>query len=181
MMKPFKILLLTIAVFFMGCGSTVDLKVLSDYDETASFNDYQTFVICIDDLFVENTNYPKYDNNTVRQLIGKEIEDQMEGLGYKTNVIKPELQAGFQLLIVQEESTFTNCDLQEDYNYWQTCTIKNVTYTEETLVVYVSDLQQNQVIWQASVTCDLNKPQSVLKSYVMDLVEKLYDDFPKTN
>ena len=180
-MKPFKILSLIIVMFFLGCGSTADLKVLSDYDETASFNDYQTFVICIDDLFVENSNYPKYDNNTVRQLIGKEIEEQMEGLGYKTNVIKPELQAGFQLLIVQEETTFTNCDLQEDYNYWQTCTIKNVTYTEETIVVYVSDLQKNQVIWQASVSCNLNRPEIGLKSYIMNLVDVLYNSYPKSN
>ena len=180
-MKPFKFISLVTVMFFLECGSTADLKVLSDYDETAGFNDYQTFVICIDDLFVENTNYPKYDNNTVRQLIGKEVEDQMEGIGYKTDVIKPELQAGFQLLIVQEETTFTNCDLQEDYNYWHTCTIKNVTYTEETLVVYVSDLQKNQVIWQASVNCNLNRPEIGLKSYVMDLVEVLFDKYPKTN
>jgi len=180
-MKPLKFISLVTVMFFLGCGSTADLKVLSDYDETASFNDYQTFVICIDDLFVENSNYPKYDNNTVRQLIGKEIEEQMEGLGYKTNVIKPELQAGFQLLIVQEETTFTNCDLQEDYNYWQTCTIKNVTYTEETIVVYVSDLQKNQVIWQASVSCNLNRPEIGLKSYIMNLVDVLYNSYPKSN
>jgi len=180
-MKPFKFISLVTVMFFLGCGSTADLKVLSDYDETASFNDYQTFVICIDDLFVENSNYPKYDNNNIRQLIGKEIEDQMEGLGYKTNVIKPELQAGFQLLIIQEETTFTNCDLQEDYNYWQTCTIKNVTYTEETIVVYVSDLQKNQVIWQASVSCNLNRPEIGLKSYIMDLVDVLYNSYPKSN
>ncbi|MBT8393921.1 MAG: DUF4136 domain-containing protein [Bacteroidia bacterium] len=180
-MKLLKILYLLVAFFFLGCGSTADIKIISDFDDTAEFNEYQTFVICIDDLYVEHSAYPKYDNNNIRQLIGKEIEDQMEGLGYKTNVIAPELQAGFQLLIVQEETTFSNCDLQEDYKYWQTCTIKNVIYTEETLVVYVSDIQKNQVIWQASVSCNLNRPQNVLKSYVMDVVEKLFDNYPKTN
>lgn len=180
-MKGFWSLYLTILILIFGCASTSDVKVLYDFDETANFNDYTTFVICVDDLFVENSNYPKYDNNTVRQLIGKEIEDQMEGLGYKTNVIRPELQAGFQLLIVEEEAMFTNCDLHENYNYWQSCTIKNVTYTEETLVVYVSDLQKNQVIWQASVDCDLNRPEIALKNYVMDIVDKLFDKYPKSN
>lgn len=180
-MKGIKTFGLIAVLFFFGCASTADLKILTDYDDTANFNDYKAFVICVDDLFIENSNYPKYDNNKVRQLIGKEIEGQMEGLGYKTNVIKPELQAGFQLLIVQEETTFTNCDLDEDYNYWQTCTIKNVTYTEETLVVYVSDLQKNQVIWQASVNCNLNKPEIALKNYVMDIVDVLFDKYPKTN
>lgn len=180
-MKGLKTLGIICLLFLFGCASTADIKILSDYDDTANFNDYKTFVICIDDLFVEYTNYPKYDNNTVRQIIGKEIESQMEGLGYRTNVIKPELQAGFQLLIVEEEATFTNCDLQENYKYWQACTIKNVTYTEETLVVYVSDLQKNQVIWQASANCNLNRPEIGLKNYVMDIVDKLFDKYPKTN
>ena len=82
---------------------------------------------------------------------------------------------------MEHEATFTNCDLQEDYNYWQTCTINTVTYTDETLVLYVSDLQKNQIIWQASINCELNKPKEELKSYVMNLVEKLFNKYPKTN
>ncbi len=180
-MNAIKTISLFTIIFFIGCASTSQLSILSDYDESIDFNNYSTFVICIDDLFVENTKYPKYDNNHVRQLIGQEVENQMIGKGHKTNVLRPELQAGFQILIVEEEATFTNCDLQEDYNYWQTCTINTVTYTDETLVAYVSDLQKNQVVWQASISCDLNKPKSALKPYVMDLVEGLYKKYPKTN
>lgn len=180
-MSRSRISIISLVFFMLGCASTSDITLLSDYDKEATFNDYQTFVICIDDLFVENTSYPKYDNNYVRQLIGKEIEDQMKGLGYKTNVLKPELQAGFQILIVEKEASFTNCNLQEDYKYWQTCTINTITYTDETLVVYVSDLEKNQIIWQASVNCDLNKPKNALKNYTMDLVELLFKEFPKTN
>jgi len=168
-------------ILLFGCASTSQISILSDYDDSVDFNNYKTFVICIDDLFVENTNYPKYDNNHVRQLIGREIEEQMSGKGYKTNVLRPELQAGFQILIVEEEATFTNCDLQEDYHYWQTCTINTATYTDETLVLYVSDLQKNQVIWQASISCDLNKSKRALNTYVMDLVESLFNKYPKTN
>lgn len=180
-MKRLKSFSLFLLFLFFSCGSTSNLSLMSDFDENAKFNDFQTFVICVDDLFVENTNYPKYDNNQVRQLIGNEIENQMQSLGYKTNVLQPELQAGFQILIVEQEATFTNCDLQEDYNYWATCTLDTVTYTDETLVLYVSDLQKNQIIWQASMNCDLNKPKSVLKQYVMDLVETLFNEYPKTN
>lgn len=180
-MKAIKILSLFTFLFFFGCASTSKISILSDFDEAVDFNNYKTFVICIDDLFVENTKYPKFDNNYVRQLIGQEIENQMISKGHKTNVLRPELQAGFQILIVEEVATFTNCDLHEDYNYWQTCTINTVTYTDETLVVYVSDFQKNQVIWQASISCDLNKPKSALKIHIMDLIESLFDKYPKTN
>lgn len=178
-MKQGKLIL--ILWFFFGCASTSDRSLLTDFDQTAKFNDYQTFVICIDDLFVENTNYPKYDNNYVRQLIGREIENQMKGLGYQTNVLKPELQAGFQILIVEREASFTNCNLQEDYKYWESCTINSVIYRDQTLVLYVSDLEQNQIIWQASVKCDLKKPKSQLEDYVNDLVQMMFEEFPKTN
>ena len=180
-MKRFKSFSLFLVLLCFGCASTSNLTVRSDFDENAKFNDYQTFVICIDDLFVEYTNYPKYDNNHVRQLIGNEIENQMKSLGYKTNVLKPELQAGFQILIVESEATFTNCDLQEDYDYWETSNLDALIYTDETLVLYVSDLQQNQIIWQASMNCDLNKPKKALKGYVQDLVQMLFNEYPKTN
>ena len=166
---------------FFGCASTENVSLISEYDNTAKFNEYQTFVICIDDLFVENTSYPEYDNNYIRQLIGKEIENQMIDYGYKTNVIRPQLQSGFQILLVKKEASFTNCDLQEDYSYWKACTINTVVYTEQTLVVYVSDLEKNQIIWQASINCDLNKNKNLLKSYIPDLVEKLFKEYPKTN
>lgn len=180
-MKRFKNTGWLLIFFILGCATTSDLSLLSDFDENAKFNDFQTFVICVDDLFVENTAYPKYDNNYVRQLIGKEIEDQMKGYGYTTNVVKPELQAGFQILIVQKEAVFTNCNLQEDYKYWKSCTINTVLYTEQTLVVYVSDLLKNQIIWQASVNCDLKKPKNQLEEYVKELVIALFEKYPKTN
>ena len=80
-----------------NCASTT--SVLSEFDESADFDNYKTYVLCIDDLFVDNTKYPKLDNNYVRELIGAEIEEQMESQGYKTNVLRPELQAGFKISI----------------------------------------------------------------------------------
>lgn len=173
-----KYILSTLALLFVfGCASTS--AVLADYDDNIDFNQYATFVLCIDDLFVENTNYPNYDNNEVRQLIGDAIEAEMELIGHKTNVLNPELQVGFQLVIQQKEATFTNCESQGDYNYWHECKIDTIVYTEETLVIYVSDFNKNQVIWQASVQCDLNRSKSKLKPYVKSLIEQLFDEYPR--
>ena len=100
---------------------------------------------------------------------------------HKTNVLNPQLQAGFQIVIEQKANTFTNCEIQDDYNYWRKCTINTVNYTEETLVVYVSDIEKNQVIWQASKTCDLNRSKKTLKPYIEELVESLFNEYPKLN
>ena len=177
--KTYKFFTIFIISLLFGCASTS--TVLSDFDETIDFENYNTFVLCIDDLFVENIKYPKSDNNTIRQLIGDQIELHMINTGHKTNVLNPQLQAGFKIVIEQKANTFTNCEIQDDYNYWRECTIKTVTYNEETLVVYVSDIEKNQIIWQASKTCDLNRSKKAIKPYLEELVESLFNEYPKIN
>ncbi len=164
-------------ILLFGCASTD--AVLSDFDETVDFNNYNTFVICIDDLFVENTEYPNYDNNLVRELIGESVEKQMINRGCKTNVLNPQLQVGFDLIVEKKEATFKNCEVQDEYEYWQKCTIDTIVYTEETIVVYVSDFSKNQIIWQASVTCNLNKSKNRLRNYINQLTDDLFSEYPK--
>jgi hypothetical protein len=115
----------------------------------------------------------------VRQLVADAIENEMRNKGYKTNVIKPELQAGFDIVIEEKENTFTNCETTGTYNYWEKCTINTEIYTEETLIVYVSDIDENQYIWQASINCNLNKSRSNLRPYVNSLIAQLFNSYPK--
>jgi hypothetical protein len=176
-MKTLKFLSLSLVFLLFGCASTS--SIISEFDEEVDFDSYSTYVLCIDDLFVENTNFPNHDNNEVRGIIGDAIEKQMEKRGHKTNVLNPELQAGFRLVVQEKEATFTNCDQQSEYEYWKECTIDTVIYTEETLVLYVSDINKNQVIWQASVTCDLNRSKNKIEGYVNQLVESLFNEYPK--
>lgn len=176
-MKTLKHFSFIVLLMLFGCASTE--AVLSEFDESVDFDQYNTFVLCIDDLFVENTLYPEYDNNEVRRLIGDAVENQMEVLGHKTNVLDPQLQAGFRLIVEKKEATFYNCEINDEYNYWRESTIDTIVYTEETLVVYVSSFEKNQIIWQASLTCNLNRSEAKLKAYVNELVETLFNEYPK--
>ena len=152
---------------------------LSEYDEAVDFNYYDTFVLCVEDFYVDNTKYPELDNIYIRELTGLEVEDQMENLGYKTNVLKSQLQAGFKIAITEEEVMVRNCEVQEEFGYWTSCTIDNVIYTRETLIVYVSDIDKNQVIWQATIPCDLNKSKDKLKEFIENLVSQLFEAYPE--
>ena len=176
-MKTLKILSTLLIFTLFSCASTS--SIISEFDESVDFDSYTTFVLCIDDLFVENTNYPNYDNNEVRAMIGDAIEKQMKKKGHKTNVLNPELQAGFRLVVQEKEATFTNCEKDNEYGYWKECTIDTEVYTEETLVLYVSDINKNQVIWQASMTCNLNRSKGRIEGYVNDVVETLFNEYPK--
>ena len=176
-MKTLKILSTICLLTLFGCASTE--AVISEFDESVDFDSYNTFVLCVDDLFVENTNFPNYDNNKVRELIGDAVEVQMINRGHKTNVMDPQLQAGFKLLVEEKEATFYDCKEQDEYSYWAECTINTTIYTEETLVVYVSDFEKNQIIWQASMTCDMSRYNKKLPGYINELVETLFNEYPK--
>jgi len=136
-------------------------------------------VLCVEDFYVDNTKYPELDNIYIRELIGLEVEDQMKNLGYKTNVLKSQLQAGFKIAITEEEVMVRNCEVQEEFGYWTSCTIDNVIYTRETLIVYVSDIDKNQVIWQATIPCVLNKSKTGLKTYIQSLITELFEEYPE--
>ncbi len=176
-MKSLNHLSIFLILLLFNCASTTE--VISQFDETADFDNYNTFVLCIDDLYVENVDYPKHDNNTVRELIGESVEAEMIRRGHRTNVLNPQLQAGFQIVIQEKEATFTNCEHQDEYSYWEECTIDTVIYTEETLVLYVSDFEKRQIIWQASMECDMNKPRTRLPEYIEGLVTELFNEYPK--
>ena len=176
-MKTLKTLSIIFLLTLLGCASTE--AVLAEFDENADFDSYNTFVICVDDLFVENTNFPNHDNNKVRELIGKALEDEMIKRGHKTNVLNPQLQVGFNLIIEEKEAVFYDCKKQDEYSYWEECTINTTIYTEETLVAYVSDFEKNQIIWQASIKCDLSRYNKKLPEYVNELVETLFNEYPK--
>lgn len=176
-MKTLKTLSIIFLLTLYGCATTE--AVISEFDENVDFDAYSTFVICLDDLFVENVNYPNYDNNKVRELIGDAVETQMTNKGHKTNVLEPQLQAGFNLIVEEKEAVFYDCKEQDEYTYWEECAINTTIYTEETLVVYVSDFEKNQIIWQASIKCDMSRYNKKLPEYVNELVATLFNEYPK--
>ena len=176
-MKALKIFSLFAMFLLLTCATPS--HIISEFDEDIDFNYYDTFVLCVDDFYVDNTKYPELDNNYVRELIGLEVEDRMEDLGYKTNVLKVQLQAGFKIAIIEEDVMVRNCEVQQEFGYWTKCTIDTIIYTRETLIVYVSDLSQNQVIWQATIPCQLNKSKAKLQGYIKSLVTELFNEYPE--
>lgn len=161
----------------LGCASTSE--VIYDYNLDINFSDYDTYVLCIDDLFVENYNYPNIDNEAVRQELGEAVSEQMEIRDHRTNVFDPQLQVGFRIAIKEETVEFNNCEHSGELEYWEECRIHNEKYQTETLVVYVADFKTNEIIWQASLRCDLNKSRKNLRPYIDELVAKLFETYPK--
>lgn len=168
----------TIGLFLVfGCASTSE--VIYDYNLEIDFDTFNTYVLCIDDLFVENYNYPSLDNQNIRQLLGTAVSDEMELRGHRTNVFNPQLQVGFRIVIAEETVEFNNCEHSGELEYWEECKIHNETYQKETLIAYVAEFETNNIIWQASINCDLNKAKRNLKPYIEELTSQLFETYPK--
>lgn len=160
-----------------NCASTSN--VVFDYNVNTDFSKFNTFVLCVDDLFVEHTNMPKMDNKLIRNYIADAVENEMKSLGHQTNVLNPQLQVGFIITLSETTNTFKDCNNFDDLTYWDNCVIQEKTYIQETLVVYVSDYQTQEIIWQASIECNLNKPKNILQIHIETLVADLFDTYPK--
>lgn len=177
-MKLFKFYLGALLMLNASCASTQE--VMFDYNLDVDFNQFSTFVLCVDDLFVEYTNQPNYDNKTVRNYLADAVEYEMKKRHHKTNVLNPELQVGFTITLTENTVSFSDCEEGNALGYWKECKVEERTYLEETLITYVSDYNTNEIIWQASIQCSLNKPRNVLKEHIEELVRQLFDTYPKT-
>ncbi|MEM1003299.1 MAG: DUF4136 domain-containing protein [Bacteroidota bacterium] len=158
----------------------VSNAVLYDYNLDVDFEAFSTYVLCSDDFMVLNKEHPKIDNESVRILIGDAVAEAMEARAHRTNVFEPELQAGFRIAIKERSDSFKDCEDSDDLEYWENCQIQNTSYMQETLVVYVAEFATNKVIWQASIPCDLKKSNDKLQPYITELVNQLFDTYPKT-
>ena len=176
-MKLIKLYLSICLLINLGCAS--NQEVIFDYNMNVDFDEFSTFVLCVDDLFVEYTNQPNYDNKTIRNYLAEAVTYEMQKRDHKTNVLNPDLQVGFIIVLTENRVSFTDCEEDKDLVYWKECKIEERTYLEETLITYISDFKTNEIIWQASIRCDLNKSKKQLKPYVDQLVKQLFETYPK--
>ncbi len=163
-------------ILLFGCS---EVDIYSDFDNDIDFSDYTTYTIS-EDLGVEYKNYPNYDNDFNRKRIKKAIEFEMNKRGYILDEINPELAAGFQIIIKDQQITIKNCSGIGMYDYWPQCWINTYNYTEGSLVIHVSDIKKNQVIWQGSAIAVLKYKPTKVKIEIDNIVKDIFKKYPLT-
>ena len=176
-MKQIFLYLFTIGAAFVlnSCGG---LYFTTDHNPDIDFNRYKTYNICQADMAIENPKYPEYDNNFNRELIKEAVEEEMNNIGYQKNESDPQLQAGFKFVIANEIVSLINCYDDSEFGYGPVCTLEELKYKEETLMVYVSDLKTNEVIWHAIISKELNDSPEKLKKKIRKKIAQLFKKYP---
>lgn len=163
-MRVYFVILGLLFLLLFNCSTNSD--VVYGYNLEVDFNQYETYVLCIADFFVEHLNHPNLDNEKLRHLIGDAVAIEMENKAHRTYVFDPQLQAGFKLHISEETVKFKNCEHSKGLEYWENCKRHEDTYEQEILIVYAADFNTNKVLWHASVLCDLNKSRKKRQPYI---------------
>lgn len=176
-MKMFKVIIVMILMLSFSCASTSD--VVYDYNLDIDFNRFNTYVLCVDDLFVEHTNMPTIDNKKIRNYLAETVAYEMETRDHRTNILNPQLQVGFIITLSETTTTFKDCESTNRLSYWETCQIGEKTYLKENLVVYVANYKTKEIIWQASTTFKPGIPKNMLQFHIEHVVAQMFETYPK--
>jgi len=138
------LLFLTLAIFAVSCSS---IKISSDFDKTASFNNYKTYKFTD-----EAMKLPVDDINRNRLIAAAETELGLKGF---TKSETPDVLIDIQLKgkNVQTATANTSGGYGHGYRYgwgggFSTTTINYDSYIEGTLFVDMIDAAKNQLVWQ---------------------------------
>lgn len=169
--------LISIVVLWEAC---TDSQIKAEYDPETDFSSYKTYTVCTADMEVENQAHPAYDNVANREQIKQALQQAMNNRGYIENNTNPQLLVGFHIALKDRQIHVADCKGENEYKYWEGCKISTYTYTDGTLVIYVTDLAKNRIIWQgaANSLLDASAEHENAVRIIETAVEKIFKEYP---
>ena len=172
-----------------ACSS---VRILSDYDRTASFGDYTTFNLA--DPKPWEGEEPLI-NELNRNRVRKAIYEQMRLRNYEESN-DPDLVVNIYVKV--EEKTRATTTYHRPYfpyygwywyyghwryyQYWGPGWVYPETtiteYKEGTLIVDLVDTQKEQLVWHGVATGTMQENVKDLEGKIYDVVRKMFDKYP---
>ena len=170
--------LLSFALIGLIVQSCTNVDFQSEYDNHIDFTAYQTYAICTDDLETTDTEHVQFDNSENRIRISEAMVTELNRIGYREDAENPQLEAGFNIVLNDQQVEVKSCGSEEENEYWSGCRIDIHEYTEGTLVLRLTDLEKSQVIWEGSAKGVLISDQKKLLKIIDQTIEQLFSTFP---
>jgi len=175
-----RLLLITLAAMVMSSCATI--KVTSDFDKTAPFENYKTFAFTQEAL---NLNISELNRN---RLISA-VEAQLGAKGF-TKSETPDVLIDMNLVSKTVQTATANTSggggyYGTGYRYgygggFSTTTINYDSYEEGTLFVDMIDVAKNQLVWQGRGVGTLNPDVSAEKreANINYAIEQIFSRYP---
>jgi hypothetical protein len=157
-------------VFMLIAGIAIAQDMQTDYDKTADFSQYHTF------MWIKQ---PKTENPLMKQRIIDAVNAQLEAKGFRLVTHDADLGISANTATREEhtlEGFYDGFPGWGWHRYWGPTTIQ--TYEVGTLVIDLFDSATKQVKWWASATDTVSsKPEKNAKK-LNEAVEKMFKHFP---
>lgn len=144
-----KLLIGSLGLLLLASCSSLENKVVIDYDNDANFSEYQTFFWS--DEFLQNKdniNQPIYYNSLVKKRIKEAVESEMTGRGYELDSLRPDLLINSHVLVDEKTELRSFNSGYPYYGYGMRDNIRTISTTEGTLVIDIIDRSKKQLVWQ---------------------------------
>lgn len=174
-MKFLKIttVLILLAVVMTSCSS---VRVASDYDQQANFNQYQTFA-----FFKPGIDKAEISDLDKRRIL-RAIEDEMLAKGF-TKSENPDLLVSIFTKTKENINIYQN-NMYGYYGwgwhpwYWGAGPNTVNTTSEGTLYIDLIDADEKELVWQGMGTAALAKDVDRKQERINEIVSKILEKYP---
>lgn len=180
--------LLVIPMLFLGliysCSPTV--KVTTDYDHAANFNEFKTFAVY--DL--------KAQEGQINQLnvdrITKAIRAEMISKGFTETMANPDLKVNAVTILKNKRQVTANTDfygyggMYRPYGYWgggammgnANTTFNSYDYVDGSLVIDIVSTKSQKLVWQGIGNAEIDSKPDNPEEFITNSIKKIMAGFP---
>ena len=168
--------LLSIMILAASCSS---VKVSSDFDKSAGFASYKTYV------FTEEAKSLQLDDLNKNRILTA-IETELAAKGFSKAESNSDVLIDVKLKGEQKQTATANTSGGYGYGYrygmggMSTTTINYDTYVDGTLFVDMIDAKKNQLVWQGrgTKTVDPDANQKKREDHINYAVKLIFQQYP---
>ncbi|HEX5153980.1 MAG TPA: DUF4136 domain-containing protein [Parafilimonas sp.] len=169
------------AALATSCGPS--LKVTSDYDKSANFQQYKTFAI---DTFRMNQRISQLNANRITNAIKAEMVKK----GFTENTSGPDLKINVAAVLKDQKSVSSTTDY---YGYggvyrpwawggglgatgYTTYNVQN--YKDGSLIIDIADAKTNNLVWEGIGNEEIDKPVKDPDTQIPAAIASIMKNFP---
>lgn len=181
MKTSFFVIITTISLGLFSCSSSV--KVTSDYDKNANFQQYKTFAL---DTLRMTQRISQLNTNRIINAVKAEMTKK----GFTENTSSPDLLVGISAILKDEKSVSSNTDyygyggMYRPYAWgggmgatgYTTYNVQN--YKDGSLIIDVADTKTKNLVWEGIGNKEIDKPISDPDTAIPAAVASIMANFP---
>ncbi|HTS44480.1 MAG TPA: DUF4136 domain-containing protein [Puia sp.] len=175
-------LVLVAAIIMVGSCET-PLKVTSDYDKTANFQQYKTFALR--QLDMQHQTISQLNQNRIINA----IKSEMTKKGFQENTGSPDLELNAVVILKDEKSVTANTNYYGYGGYYRPyawgggmasgyTTYSVDTYKNGSLIIDVADAKTKSLLWEGIGNKEIDKPASDPEKAINEAVASIMSSFP---